>query len=99
MTTITITITNEGIKSTKYFKSLSRIQQKITLNRTLRLAIQNGVNVVINRGNDDWYRETNSSYNSQQIVKELVEVQKEKRNCLLASIEAKNDRYEQKNIA
>lgn len=67
-----ISITSDQIKSTETFKGLSNIQKKIHLNSNSRRAIQQSVNVVINQGNEEWFKKTNSSFYHQEIVKELV---------------------------
>lgn len=69
-----ITIHSDEIKATETFKALSPIQQKINLNRNSRIAIQNGVNIALNRGLEVWEKQTNGSHFHIQIVKELFKI-------------------------
>lgn len=71
-----IIITSDEIKSTKAFQSLSLIQQKINMNRNSRIAIQNGVNVALNRGLDLWKEQTNGSYFHVSVVTEIYNTKK-----------------------
>ena len=65
-------VTVKQIRDTDTFQNLTPIQQKIYMNRNSRRAIEHSVNVVLNQGNNDWFRKTNSSFYHQEIVKELT---------------------------
>lgn len=71
-----IVIHTDEIKATETFKSLSKIQQKIRLNRNSRIAIQNGVNIALNRGLEVWEKQTNGSHFHVEVVKELYKIKK-----------------------
>ena len=71
-----IVIQYDDIKATDAFKSLSPIQRKINLNRNSRIAIQNGLNVALNRGLEVWQNQTNGSWFHVQIVTELFKIKK-----------------------
>lgn len=73
-----IFINSNEIRETETFKKLSRIQQKINMTRTSRIAIQHAVNVCLNVGVDVWLKQTNGSWFHQQVVQEIV---KKKQSC------------------
>jgi len=69
----TIKVSSNQIRETKAFKALSKIQQKLTLNRSARIAIENGVNVSTNIGFVAWDKKTQARFVTRSIVEELIQ--------------------------
>ena len=65
-----IQITSDIISATTAFKKLSKLAQIMV--RKQKKAIQNGVNIVKNRGYEFWEKEFHASYQVKEIVKELT---------------------------
>lgn len=68
----TITISTDKVKSTNAFKKLSKVQQIIISKRVNVKHIENGVNVAINIGFEQWDKQSQFNFNNKEIVKELI---------------------------
>ena len=62
----------DKIKSTEAYQNLSKIQQKMFLSGNNIRNIQHAINVIGNIGFEEWYRISDYSFNSIEIIKELT---------------------------
>lgn len=72
-TTSPIQITAKEIQETEYFKQLTPVLQKLTLQKKNRDEIQHGMNVSRNIGFENWKKQTGTRYVNQMIVKEIID--------------------------
>ena len=72
MSVTQIRILREDVQETETFKSLSKVIQKIASTRNQISAIAGNVNIASNIGYEKWERQTNASWWSKAIVKELL---------------------------
>lgn len=64
-------VTRNQIRESKYFQTLSKVQQVVTMNRNNVEHIKHGVEVSSNIGFEKWEQQSNFNWNNVQIVKEL----------------------------